>query len=697
MNTSSSKFNYNGKSHNTLENEAFAKTVTAAEMRYYLKHVKSTGMNYPGPVASTMERNKIDFLDKKTLGDVLYILALANTSSTTIMVSPFNCNAILKAKGFGLAFHPTIDDNTDLGDTIMKTTTGIEFPRNNSSGYLRFFNPVTSFYCPVQGSFINTNFFKVNGIQKFVFDVQIAEICAMLATFFGMRNGVVKFVSAGEAGAKLFKFDVVMAESFNVNALWIEDFLKEIIWAIPSPESRGWTYANLNGLAFAHTLYHAIAVGLTSVRGKSGEMIEKIMLTCNSLVADRHDRKFVDVVNDVLVIAKPAIVFPADLCDKALNLMEKKAALDQASVALLHGRSFRGQDKGQKSDLTRIAYTGITMDPSIAETVYLATNLTRVVSQFEDIILVTGEKNAIGTMAMLLNVLQMVSFKGKIFMQEVPSFNNLLVPTGKGDHTWTYGDADFTVVTCATAIDFAIRTNRIYQSYKVTPSERSVIIDLRQAYYPEYTKNTFEAFDKAVSDAFLSYFDQWQGWSYAVFARTRLFNGLILKEWAGVQVVSGVEIHNLVVWTCFKFALSKDEWWYVIDSIKIFEEYCAASIVCNITRSLRYFYGMNPNFVLRQLKYRVPKITLSSLAKRSVLTTAWQDTKIQEALSHGSARVQELFASASGDMQAMMLATPAIKSMLSQDNPSVVTMTRVNSPIMNLFEDIDEGIGDVYD
>jgi len=679
-------FGQGQKSQRTLDNEQFAKSITAGEVRYYLKNIKRHEVNYQGSMASSITPEKVNILNGKSLGDVLYIMAIANQSSSVVKVTPFNVCETLKNKGFHVEYVHHLDASVDFGDTIMSPKNAPAFPITGCA-YVKFHNEMSTFYCPIRSSFIDTNYFKWTGIQKMIFNVQIAEICAMFATFFVMKNGVVKFFCSVEAGEKLLSFNSILADGYDVNAAWTANLLGEILHELPAPDIRGWAHTNLSGMNFSGMLYQGLAEYFAGQKGKSGEAIMEILTACNGMVrgtinAEKGLLNYMSINDGSIQIVKPSVMIPQVMCDKVMDITSKSATHEQAAYALKCARGHLGKDKSQKSDLARVGYAGATIDPSLAETVYLLSNLGRFITKFEDVIVVTSDRKAIGTVLKTFEVLQMLEFKGKVFVQDAPNIRSALMPTGTAN-TWIYAESLFEIITCLTVSDLVSRDNVSYAFLKTVPSSNSLIIDYRESFYDDYTRGTYIKYDANVAAAFEGFYRQWISWSYPVVGRTRLFSDMVARKWDNVQFVSGIELHNMVMWCCVKFELQDDSWWYVVDNKKTFAEVCCASIVCNITRTMRYVYGLSPMTVLNRLKYRVPVVKLSGLAKRGVMTTIWQDTKIQDAMSQGPEKLHEIFAQATGDVQALMMSTPNVRQMLSEGtSSSPISISRPSTPFM---------------
>jgi len=644
--------------------DEFASTVTAAEMRFFIKTFH-THANVSGPVSNTLTADKMKKLQLMSFGDVLYVYTVASRASTEVLVSPFNVSTVLKSKGYGVIYSTEMFDKSIVPDTVFEPKNAEPLFKIKASGYVRFYNQMASFSCPVEGSMVNTNYFVLPGIKKLVYNQQIAELCAMLATFFGMRNGSVSFNSASEAGAKLLNFGVVLAPGHEDAKLWVCEVIKMMITSTTCPESRGWNATTLQGIAFAHQLYSAIAVGLSGKRGKDGSLLDELTRVSNMIINSKSGQTpFFSVHEKSLRVIKPSITFPRIMCDQNLDLANREASIEQAYFALSLGRSFRGQNKGVKGAFTRGAYLPVHLDPAIAESVYMVTNMQRFLVQFDDIIVVTSNKKSLGTIMGMLEVLQMIEFKGKIYLDEVSNLRSVLVPLTE-EKCYRFADCAFTVVLCSNSVSYAQKDSWVYKKGINIPSEKSVIIDFRDSYSGDYNKNNFANFNIGLKESFKSHYDEWTDWCFPVISRTSIFTELVTKDWKGLQIVSGVEVHNLVVWTLFNCTVSGSDWWYVFDSLPVAKIFYSMSIIANLMRCMRYVYGFSPYSVLGKLNFRVPRLRMSTLANKTAISMIWSDMNIQDAVSSGPLAVLKLFDESSTDDKARMLADPAIKTILS--------------------------------
>jgi len=341
-------------------------------------------------------------------------------------------------------------------------------------------------------------------------------------------------------------------------------------------------------------------------------------------------------------------------------------------------RGFRGDNAGMRGDLSRVAYAGITMSPVLAEACYLLTNIGRIIPQFEDIILISGQSKASGIILLFLGALEMLEFKGKVFIQDGSNVQNALTPSRDMRYCYRYGSADFTVVLTSTPALYATRDSYLYKNKdSVLPSVKSLVIDWRDSHVVEYNRTNFQLRDTELRRAFESFYNEWENFSYPVLSRTSMFNDLVNEQWNNVQIISCVELHNLVVWTCYKFKCEVG-WWYDINDGEVFSECCAASIACNIVRCMRYVYGFNPGLLLEKLGYKRPVVKLSALGKQNVAMVVWQDAELRDAASAGPVALLKYFNDAPSSMQAMMMVNPVVSKIISESGGITVAQEKVD-------------------
>jgi len=103
-------------------------------------------------------------------------------------------------------------------------------------------------------------------------------------------------------------------------------------------------------------------------------------------------------------------------------------------------------------------------------------------------------------------------------------------------------------------------------------------------------------------------------------------------------------------------------------------------MVCNITRCMRTVYRHSPYVVLRKLGYMEPRLDYRGLGKMNVVTVAWQNVVITEAIEAGSLAVLKLFRESTVPIRATMLRDENVRNML-EERPASPVVTSVPAKI----------------
>jgi len=622
---------------------------------------------YAGKKATTLSDEKTNQLMSLNANDLALVLAYSVDHVVTTSMSTFNCHTIMRGFGYSTDMVGAINNDTDIAQTMLIGMDKSHFPRDKSR-YMIFSNEVEKFYCPIENGYINTNYFKRPGVQKPIFCLQLAETVGMLTTFFGMRNGKIISVLANEAGTKLLSFENVIVEKFVNSQLAISVALHNALNASACPDVRGWDLANLHGLSFANALYLAFVTKLAA-----DESYVKIIAGLTAMIIKVDDgQSFFRVVGDAMAVNGPSMHFPSILAGARVNILAKEATLDQAHYALSLARSFRGENKADKGSITRVAYTGAFIDPNVAEVIYLGSNVMRFVEkEVKDIVVVADYGKMAGTLLQFLDVLAINDYQGTVVLPEANVLRNVLkVTAGPSDPVprFSYGKASFKVVLTNNPASYLMKDSYRQESsfFPIKP----LVFDLRYSSRSEYSRGELKRFETEAERVFSELYNEWGSWTNCsgVISRVKLFTNLVTEY--DLQVFSGCDIHNLVCWTVFgREATCK--WAYEITPGN-FAEVCAASMVCNITRCMRTVYRHSPYVVLRKLGYMEPRLDYRGLGKMNVVTVAWQNVVITEAIEAGSLAVLKLFRESTVPIRATMLRDESVRNMLEERPASPV-------------------------
>jgi len=160
------------------------------------------------------------------------------------------------------------------------------------------------------------------------------------------------------------------------------------------------------------------------------------------------------LAGSVMALDYPELTLPRNLNNQVMNVFKHSVSLAQAQTALHLSRSFRGKDKGVKGAFSRGAYLPFLVDPSMAEVVYLSTNLSRFLDKSKDIILNPGLGKGVGMVTQFLEALEVLDYGGSVMTNNSPS----LMPYLKHimDRRYKFSEAKFEVILVSNVINFCV-------------------------------------------------------------------------------------------------------------------------------------------------------------------------------------------------------------------------------------------------
>jgi len=614
-------------------------------------------------------------LKSYTYVECLLILTHALDVTKVVSVSPFNIDSVMQGFSYNYSRIQEIDVE-DLGETLLIGLDNTEFPKKNVRGYMKFIDPVgRMFVCPIEGNYINTNYFRDSRIDKSMFNSQIVEAVALIATFYSLRNGAISQLTGTEAGKQVLNFERLLATNYANSFDYVSEKLMSWFEQLQCPDPRGWNHMTLHGLAFAHQLYYSLA----KICSNDEQCIEHLSMITSCIIEPVYIQgrtvKFFDVKDSSYVINGCPLSLPMILNGQKADLMNKQAGLDQAWYVLQQCRSVRGVDKTEKGSLSRRSYIDININPGMAEIIYTATNIRRFLNH-DSVIVLSDVGKSSGTVLEFLNALVMNDYKGLVYMSEVSTIKNVLVATNarNGDTTdvlYKFGAGEFKIV--LSPVDHMIYTQSwVRQKDRYTGSlpKEAIIFDFRILTNATYDKKRLQDFEVAVELAYKSRLAQYEMFAYPIVMRCPTYTGLF-EEKERIKVVTGVELHNLVQWVCVNCKPDEtiDPWWYDCN-VKNMEEIFSASILANIGPTVVNLIRVGPLFLLKRYGFRSPRLLVSGLKKMSMNQIAYSSEEIMTAMSHGPGMLLQLFNNSNPVTQGVMLSTDSIREQLEMNDRS---------------------------
>lgn len=645
------------------------RNVPAEEMRAYLKQRHPGTLRVPidGRTAAVVQPDSLRVLEKMRAVEILMALNAAVETQARPMVSTFTFSSQVESHGYGMEYLPsttfkTQDDVKAFPQvkSVYQISEGgaIPFPLKNQEGYMKFMSEEGTHVAPIQGTYLDTNYMNLDRYALLPFNRPLATACAAMATFYWMKNGVVSPVTATEAGHKLLNFDHLLVHTWgtahNVNAALLEQWIR----STPSPMSSGWASVTAAGTTFAHHLY-ATACTLW----KNDSFPVEFVAIINRLLRPRIDKRagqtvpFATVDQTGFTIVHAPLQLPKNLGGVALDLTKHEATLSQAYTGLTLGRTFRGENAGEKGVMSRVSYCGVGVHSTAAEIAYLHANISRWATKARSIVLVAEQAKSATKTQQLLHALLMLDYAGTVVVPNTIQNLTVMVPiTGQKplnieNKQYRFGDSKFVVL----IEDTMSIVNGIAVGKSFVLTKGDVVYDMRQLVFKQAGNNQ-GAFYDYVGEAAAARLAVWKTWRAPVVGHAPLVPGLLSMD---MCVTTGVELHNLIMWVGCGIDLSpqEDDWWYLVKTMDDIKEVAAASLVANVVRCVRTLVGADPRAVLNLLRYRTPRVSLRSFAKVNVHVTAYMDVEIGNILVSGPSQIREWAKDASPSMVARVMTT----------------------------------------
>jgi len=657
---------------------------------------KFSSFTRPGKKVMLSDAKKKE-LDSLNDGDLLYVYRFTTDTIKTTVVTPFNCSSVLREQGYSCEKVAHIEGvKVDYGKSREVGLDG-KPQFENPGGYLKYIKGNEFFLAPVEESFINLNYSRLDNVIVAPFNKQFAQITALLATFFGVKNGNVIFVDAQEAGANLLNLGKILGppNSRPLTAYEIDDVLKNSLCL----DAGGWERANLHGIKFCHQFYYSFLNWAKEHPRNIGDKIDALL----GVFKDKNGAKMWRVEDRRLVLGTASFTLPASLNNTPLNIIGRKADVGQAYYARHLSQSFRGVDKGEKGGLSRGAYLSVFLDPSIAELIYLVTNLDRMLDVRRDIILNVGDRRGLGLATQFFEALELLKFKGKLVIQADSSLLPKLKLRGEGIVSeYSFGDADYRVFLVAD-IRFYFRQHENTLIDLTDP----VIFDLASSTASAFEKKNVEKNDRHFSNDYDQRIKSWLNYDYPVIARASVFTDIYkknikvsgkdkeivderkeegsnkesgqegssaqdkVKHKKSVRIISGAELHNLTAWVLVDYDYELNgNWWYELDDYDNMREYLSATILVNIVKSMRHVFRLSPSEVLRSLKFKFPVFYTSILAhvKGQVL---WDEIDVDAIESMTTEEALNAFVMASVPAKEKMMGIEKIRNIVMSSSPAL--------------------------
>jgi len=696
----------NDKTDRLLE---IARRFTTQEVNTYIAIYRPRFLSFTRQgkkvMLSDMKKKELDSLND---GELMYVFRFTTDTIKTTVVTPFNCSSVLREQGYSCEKVPHVEGvKVDYGNSREVGLDG-KPQFENPGGYLKYIKGNEFFLAPVEESFINLNYSRLDNAIITPFNKQFAQITALLATFFGVKNGNVIFVDAQEAGANLLNLAKILGppNSRPLTAYEIDDVLKNSLCL----DAAGWDRANLHGIKFCHQFYYSFLDWAKKNPRNIGNKIDALL----GVFKDKNGTKMWRVENHQLVLGIASFTLPASLNNTPLNIIGRKADISQAYYARHLSQSFRGVDKGEKGGLSRGAYLSVFLDPSIAELIYLVTNLDRMLDVRRDIILNVGDRRGLGLATQFFEALELLKFKGRLVIQADSSLLPKLKLKREGVVSeYSFGDAEYCVFLVAD-IKYYFKEHENTLVDLVDP----VIFDLASSTASAFEKKNVEKYDRHFSNDYDQRVKSWLTYDYPVIARTSVFADIYKrnvkvsgkekevmeqrkeegsnkesgqegssaqgkgKHEKSVRIISGAELHNLTAWVLVDYDYELNgNWWYELDNYDTMREYLSATILVNIVKSMRHVFRLSPSEVLRSLKFKFPVFYTSILAhvKGQVL---WDEINVGAIESMTTEEALNAFVMASVPAKEKMMKIDKIRKIVM--DPSLVLSPKTEQCVDDL-------------
>jgi len=194
--------------------------------------------------------------------------------------------------------------------------------------------------------------------------------------------------------------------------------------------------------------------------------------------------------------------------------------------------------------------------------------------------------------------------------------------------------------------------------YKGIVPDDGVVFDLREMSNVTYEKKKFSSMDTSYEDATFIRTQSYSTYMYPVVFRVPAHERVFREGYADVKCVTGVEIHNLVLWGLHKCRFDIPDDLYVCGP-DTRQTICAASILANIGRCMFVLLRASVTSILKYYGFKVPKINMAGIRRLVTSQIAYSDEEFLSAMSKGSAAVIKYFSQGNFVEQTMVLSTLA--------------------------------------
>jgi len=667
------------KSRKTLEQLRVISTkITRKELVFYCRtHARALMASH---VLKLEQSDSITSLVKNILDDcdsrqLKVLLLMAEHEQVDTQVSTFNACKVLSENGFKIEYSSSVKH--DVHQTLSTGYDGSEFPKDHKK-FIAVSKGAEVAYAPIRNSLVDTNYLKFAGFKFVTFHLEFAMITGMLTTFFEMKNGRIVSIGASEAGEQLLNFKHYLGSKFQATLPVAIDYIGDAVKLCQSPDPRGWSNTSLSGPSFSHYVY----LGLAKVFSKDPTTIDYLLLICDGLFGSQvirgHSTPVVALANRKLVVTHKSISVPMSLNSVTMKLAQKEANLDQAYLAVGYSRGFRGTNAGEKGAGSRMAYFVCNASPELAELSYMVTNLGRFIDKMDNIILYINSYTHGNVAKTILDALVALNFKGEIFIPKITHIIATMKPVvakcDDGEHEvfqrdyYEYARAAFKVFVMHE--DMASYCSRGSWHYKevgaVVPPKNTVVLDWRPLELNLADKKKIMLSEDVVERDLMTRISLWSQFTYPVISRASLFRNLVHKP---LSCVTGVELHDLVSWVGYNIELTAKptDWWYNVTGDTI-PEICAASILCNFSRSIRFITGVSPFALLGHLKFKVPVVSVVGLGKPQIGVTQYSVINAALAEVERGGDINEFYNQQAPSMRAAMMTNEVIVSAMVDPN-----------------------------
>jgi len=468
-------------------------------------------------------------------------------------------------------------------------------------------------------------------------------------------------------------YDTILSQAYESSLDYVNSTIQGWLQQVPCSHARGWKQTTAHGLEFAHLIYNlASKVGVSAIPTISvitGMIVEPMTRRGKTV-------KFFDINADAMVINGVGLSLPTIILGVKMNIRAKEAELDQAYNALLMARSVRGVDKSAKGSFSRKSYLEVSMDAGVAEVLYTAQNISWMKAR--NVFIHADYGKSVGTVIKVLTALVLNDYDGTVFLDTNSALKNTMTVTAEkfrkliqdapedaepqfyADVLYKYTVGKYRVVFAPieSLINEHTHIRHKDTKYKGIVPDDGVVFDLREMSNVTYEKKKFSSMDTSYEDATFIRTQSYSTYVYPVVFRVPAHERVFREGYVDVKCVTGVEIHNLVLWGLHKCRFDIPDDLYVCGP-DTRQTICAASILANIGRCMFVLLRASVTSILKYYGFRVPKINMSGIRRLVTSQIAYSDEEFLSAMSKGSAAVIKYFSQGNFVEQTMVLSTLA--------------------------------------